>query len=185
MRVPPTTTQGGTLTTMDTTRDRDRDRPRRTALQTASALFGLAFLAVGIAGFIPGITTNFDELGFAGHQSDAEILDQFQVSVLHNIVHLLFGVLGLLAARSFDAARTFLIGGGALYLLLGIYDSVVSQESSANFLPTNNADAWLHLGLGAGMLALGLLLGRRREHERDVDVSRGQRRDEPVGARAQ
>jgi hypothetical protein len=152
-------------------------------LQTASALVGLAFLAVGIAGFIPGITSNFDELGFAGHESDAEIFDQFQVSVLHNIVHLAFGILGLLAARSFSGARTFLVGGGALYLLLGVYDALVSQESSANLLPTNNADSWLHLGLGTAMLALGLLLGRRRD--RGYDVVRDARRDQPVGARAQ
>ena len=170
------------MSTMET----HREQGRRTPVQTASALVGIAFLLVGIAGFIPGITTEFDQLGFAGHQSDAEILDQFQVSVLHNIVHIAFGVLGLVAARSFSGARTFLIGGGLLYLLLGVYDAIVTQESSANFLPTNNADTWLHLVLGAGMLGLGLLLGRRRETD-DVVVRREQaqaRHDEPVGARA-
>jgi Domain of unknown function (DUF4383) len=137
--------------------DRDGTAPR-----TAARIFGVGFLLVGIAGFIPGITSEFDQLSLAGHESDAEVLGLFQTSVLHNIVHLAFGVLGVVMSRTAGSARVFLVGGGALYLLLGVYDSLVSQESRANFLPTNNADAWLHLALGGGMLAAGLLLGRRR-----------------------
>ena len=53
---------------------------------------GIVFLLVGIAGFIPGVTTNlYDGLEFAGNDGTAELLGIFQVSVLHNIVHLLFG----------------------------------------------------------------------------------------------
>jgi hypothetical protein len=32
--------------------------------------------------------------------------------------------------------------------------------SSANFVPLNTADNWLHLLLAVGMIALGVLLGR-------------------------
>ena len=53
------------------------------------------FLLIGVAGFIPGITSNYDQLQFAGHQSGALLLGVFQVSVLHNIVHLLFGATSL------------------------------------------------------------------------------------------
>jgi len=35
------------------------------------------------------------------------------------------------------------------------------ESSSANFVPLNEADDWLHLGLGVGMILLGLLLGGR------------------------
>ena len=56
------------------------------------------FLLVGILGFIPGITTNYDSLGAAGHESGALLLGVFQVSVRHDIVHLLFGAAGLLVA---------------------------------------------------------------------------------------
>ena len=69
-------------------------------------------------GFIPGVTANYDQLTFAGHNSDAALLGIFDVSVLHNIVHLLFGVAGLLFARTFSAARAYLIGGGVIYLVL-------------------------------------------------------------------
>jgi hypothetical protein len=134
-------------------------------LQKAARLVGIVFLAVGILGFIPGITTNYDDLSFAGNESDAELFSLFQVSILHNIVHLIFGVAGLLLSRTWDGARNFLIGGGIIYLVLALYDALVKQESSANFLPTNNADAWLHLALGAGMVALGVALRGRRTTE--------------------
>ncbi len=132
----------------------------RSPLQIAALLVGAVFLLVGIAGFIPGITTNYDALAFAGPDSEAELLGLFQVSILHNIVHLLLGVVGLALARTWESARLYLIGGGALYLVLWVYGVVVDQASNANFVPVNTADNWLHFVLGAGMVALGLVLGR-------------------------
>jgi hypothetical protein len=121
---------------------------------------GAVFVLVGVLGFVPGITTNYDTLSFAGHHSDAQLLGLFDVSGLHNAVHLLFGVLGLALAGTFNGARAFLIGGGVVYLALWLYGLVVDHDSAANFVPVNTADNWLHLGLAIGMLALGLALGR-------------------------
>jgi hypothetical protein len=80
--------------------------------------------------------------------------------VLHNIVHLLFGVAGLALARTPGGARAFLVGGGLIYLVLWLYGLLIDLDSAANFVPLNTADNWLHLVLGVGMLALGLALGR-------------------------
>ena len=131
-----------------------------TPVQTAARLVGFVFLLVGIAGFIPGLTTNlYDGLDFAGDGSEAELFGLFQVSVLHNIVHLLFGV-GIFMAATPSGARSFLIGAGAIYVvlfLLGLLDGV-------DWIPVNDADDWLHLVLGVGMLGLGFGLAREREH---------------------
>jgi hypothetical protein len=113
-------------------------------------------------GFIPGITTNFGDLGFAGHESEAKLLGLFQVSVLHNVVHLLYGVAGLAMSKTASGARTYLVGGGAVYLVLWIYGLVIDKESSANFVPLNTADDWLHLFLGVAMIGLGLALSRTK-----------------------
>ena len=95
-------------------------------------LFGVAFLAVGILGFVPGITTSFDQLGFAGKDSDAELLA------------LLF----------------------------------VDQNDSANFVPMNNADTWLHGVLSLALLgAYALTSGERR-------TARSAERADRPGARA-
>jgi hypothetical protein len=134
-----------------------------TPLQTASAAVGAVFLLVGIAGFIPGLTTNYDAMKFAGHESAAELLGVFNVSILHNLVHVAFGIAGLALARSWATARNFLVVGGVVYLALWVYGLVVQDEmTNANFVPLNEADNWLHLGLGVGMLALGFALGRTR-----------------------
>lgn len=129
-------------------------------VQIAAMIVGAVFLIVGVAGFIPGLTTDYDQLSFAGHDSGAMLLGVFQVSILHNIVHLLFGVAGLALARTSGTARIFLVGGGAIYLVLWVYGMAVGHDSTANFVPVNTADNWLHLGLGIGMILLGLVLPR-------------------------
>jgi hypothetical protein len=138
----------------------------RTPVQSVAMLVGIVFILVGILGFIPGITTNFDDITFAGSDSGAELLGIFQVSILHNLVHGLFGIVGLFLARTFDGARTFMIGGGIIYLVLFLYGIIVSAGSDLNFVPFNGADDVLHLLLGIGLIGIGIVLSRERIVER-------------------
>ncbi len=130
-------------------------------VQAAAAAVGAVFLLVGVAGFVPGLTQNLDDLQLAGHDSDAQLLGLFQVSVLHNLVHVLFGVAGLMMARSWSGARTFLLYGGAIYLVLFVYGMLIDHDSPANVVGLNAADDYLHLVLGVAMVAVGAVLGRR------------------------
>ncbi|AXB42385.1 DUF4383 domain-containing protein [Amycolatopsis albispora] len=133
---------------------------RRTPVQLVSLVYGVVFLLVGVLGFVPGVTTDFELLTFAGHESSALLLGVFAVSVLHNLVHLLFGAAGLVLARTPTGARAFLIGGGVVYLVLWLYGLLIDHGSSANFVPVNTADNWLHLGLAVTMIGFGLAFGR-------------------------
>ena len=130
----------------------------RSAVQQLALLFGAVSLLVGVLGFIPGITTNFGDIAFAGEDSEAELLGIFQVSVLHNIVHLLFGVAGVALARTWDGARTYLLGGGALYLVLWLLGIV----GATDWIPANSADHWLHFVLGVAMIGGGIVTTRER-----------------------
>jgi hypothetical protein len=132
----------------------------RTNIQKAALAVGAVFLLVGVLGFIPGITSQYETLGFAGHESEALLLGIFQVSILHNIVHLLFGVAGIAMARSAAQSRNYLIGGGAVYLVLWIYGLLIGKDTAANFVPVNTADDWLHFVLGVAMIGLGVALSR-------------------------
>ena len=123
-------------------------------------LAGVAFLAVGVLGFLPGVTTDLDDLAVTGPDSRAQLFGVFGVSVVHNVVHLSFGVLGVAVARAPKPATAYLVWGGVAYLALWVYGLVVDHDGDTNVLALDAADNWLHLGLGTGLLVLGLL-GRR------------------------
>jgi hypothetical protein len=127
----------------------------RTPVQSLAALVGVTFLVVGILGFIPGITTHYGDLSFAGHGSGAKLLGLFQTSVLHNLVHIAFGV-GILMAKTAEGARTYLIGGGVVYLVVWL----IGVIGGLDWLPVNTADNWLHFLVGLGMVGLGFVTAR-------------------------
>ncbi|RSM86403.1 DUF4383 domain-containing protein [Kibdelosporangium aridum] len=138
------------------------DRLDNVALaRTVAYLLAAFFALIGILGFVPGATTGYDTMTFSGHESNALLFNVFQVSILHNVVHLAFGVAGAALARTVRGARGFLLGGGIVYLLLWIYGLMIDKAGSANFLPLNTADDWLHFGLGIGMIVLSLAMRTR------------------------
>jgi hypothetical protein len=148
------------------------DHRDTTLAQKLALLFGATFLLVGILGFIPGITVNWDDLKFAGEESDAELLGLFQVSVLHNLAHLAFGV-GILAARRHRTALQYLLGAGALYVVLFVYGLIASEKGSENFLPTNNGDDVLHAVLALALL--GSWAAARNQEDPDLREARAAR----------
>jgi hypothetical protein len=130
----------------------------RTPVQSLAALVGVTFLVVGILGFVPGITTHYGDLSFAGHGSGAKLIGLFQTSILLNLVHLAFGV-GIVMAKTAEGARTYLISGGVVYLIVWL----IGLIGGLDWLPVNTADNWLHFVVGLGMVALGFVTGRSME----------------------
>jgi len=132
----------------------------RSTVQSAALLVGILLFAIGILGFAPGVTTHYGDLSFAGHDSGAKLLGIFQTSILHNVIYLVFGLAGIAMARSWEGARTFLIAGGTIFLVLFVFGLLAHGDTGANFIPLNSADNVLHGALGVVMIALGLMLGR-------------------------
>jgi hypothetical protein len=150
------------METARTTTDGLRGRP---TVQLLATLVAATFVLVGIIGFIPGLTTNlYDGLEFAGEDGDAEIFGVFETSVLHNLVHGLFGLVGLALARTWSGARTFLIGGGIIYLALWL----IGLFGGLNWIPVNDPDDWLHFVLGVAMIGLGFATTREGPGQRAV-----------------
>jgi hypothetical protein len=118
--------------------------------KTASLIFGFAFLAVGILGYFPNPIIS---------SSDDAV---FHTDSVHNIVHIVSGILFFVFALAAPAnAGTFLKVFGAVYLLLGIAGLLTIGDNEhirlLGFLLVNNADNFLHIGLGAAILLAGFL----------------------------
>jgi hypothetical protein len=113
------------------------DTRGRTVPEMLGLAFGAIYLLVGIVGFF---VTGFDD--FAGHTDETLLI--FDINPLHNIVHLLIGVAGLLLSRTLSGARTFgwllAIGYGAAF----IYGLIAAGEDW-DFLNINAADNVLHI----------------------------------------
>ena len=133
---------------------------RRAPIQNVALFVGIGFLVAGIVGFIPGVTSSYDQLKFAGHTSDAQLFGIFDTSVLSNVALILFGIVGIALARTTDGARTYLVGGGLVVLVLFVYGAIWHGETGSNWIPVNWADNLLHLALGVGMVSAGILLSR-------------------------
>jgi hypothetical protein len=120
--------------------------------RTFAMIFGVVFLIVGAGGFIPGLT----DMGHMGHPGDAGVtmrtmfgyeLGMFPVNVLHNIVHILFGIWGVLAARSLAGARSYFRVVAVIYALLTVLGLLPATYTTFGMIPIYGNDVWLHLVL--------------------------------------
>jgi hypothetical protein len=114
----------------------------------ATRTFGIVFLAIGILGFVPGVTSHYGDLHFAGG-SHARLLGEFRVSIVLNLVHVLIGAFAFVAARPVDVAL-FSLG----LWLIGVF-------AAGGRLSLDTADNWLHFVLGVALLGLSTVAGRR------------------------
>jgi uncharacterized membrane protein YuzA (DUF378 family) len=135
--------------------DTGLDAGRARFVQSLAAVVGAFFLIIGIAGFF---VTGFDN--FAEHTD--ETLLGFGVNPLHNVVHILIGIAGLVLARTLREARIF---GWLLAVVYGatlVYGLFVADDTEQNYLNLNQADNWLHLASVIAGLVIALLPVRRR-----------------------
>ncbi|AFM18882.1 hypothetical protein Mycch_4164 [Mycolicibacterium chubuense NBB4] len=137
--------------------------PKYMAVQVAAAIVAAVLVVLGVLGFIPGVTTHLGQLSWAGQRSHTFLFGTFAVSAVQNIVHLVVGAAGALMARTYAGARAYLLAGGVVYLGLWLYGLLVTRGSDADLLPLNQADNWLHLGLGGVMVLLAVTLAGQHD----------------------
>lgn len=115
-------------------------------------IYGIVFLVVGVAGFIPGITAPHTHPEVTAQTGLGLLFGLFPVNLLHNIVHVLFGIWGLFAARSFGGARVYFKSIAIIYAVLGVMGLIPGLRSTFGLIPLYGHDIWLHLLL-AGVAA--------------------------------
>jgi hypothetical protein len=128
-----------------------------TTAQRLSQVFGWAFIVIGVAGFAAtGMSMD------PNVETAPRLLGMFPVNVVHNIVHLLFGLWGVLAARSYGGARSYLYGAGVIYLVLAAAGYVA--PNGFGLVPLGGPDIGLHLFLGLALLLSAFATARRPTH---------------------
>ena len=109
-------------------------------------LFGIVFLAVGILGFVPGVT------------KDEMLLGIFMVNTVHSVVHISSGVVFLLASMAGGAAASLWFKiFGLVYAVVAVMGFVVGNGMIFGLISNNTNDTWLHVVLAVAMLAIGFL----------------------------
>jgi Domain of unknown function (DUF4383) len=117
--------------------------------KTFGMLFGIVFLAIGVFGFVPGVTTT-------GADGMPMLLNIFMVNTVHSVVHIASGVVFLLASMSGGAAASLWFKiFGLVYALVAIMGFVVGTGMIFGLISNNPADTWLHVVLAVVMLAIG------------------------------
>lgn len=120
-------------------------------------IFGIVFLIIGISGFIPGLSQEVHggHPGVTVDASSANVFGLFPVNLIHNIVHLAFGLWGLAASRSLGGAKTYAKGVGIVYALLTIMGLIPGLNTMFGLTPLFGNDVWLHALLSAAGIYFG------------------------------
>lgn len=119
-------------------------------VKTLAVLFGIVFLAIGILGFVPSITTNDMLLGI------------FMVNRAHSIVHIVSGVIFLLAGMGgAGASRMWFQIFGLIYAVVAIWGFMVGNGTVLWVISNNQNDTWLHVVLAVVMLLIGFVSPRQ------------------------
>lgn len=115
-------------------------------LKLLAILFGLIMIVVGILGFLPDFAPNGLLLGL------------FAVNPMHNMVHLLTGLVALVCGLSNNfAAKIFFIAFGIVYALVAIL-GFAQGPGDLYGMAINQADNWLHSAIALVCLYLGFFV---------------------------
>jgi hypothetical protein len=121
------------------------------SVRNFALVYGIVFLLVAIAGFIPGFVMPFEteHPELAVESGGGTLFGLFPINVLHNLVHGVFGVWGLLASRSASASIAYARAVAVIYGVLVIMGLVPGLQTTFGLIPLWGHDVWLHLVLAA------------------------------------
>ena len=135
--------------------------------------YAVVFTAVGLIGFVPALLSPPAEPGSLTVEAfHGYLLGLFPVNVLHNIVHLLFGLWAFFAYFSGRlASRTYLKSVAWIYGVLTIMGLIPGLNTLFGLVPLHGNDIWLHAILAIVAGYVGYFV-----HERETDTARTQYR---------
>ena len=131
--------------------------------RTLATVLGVGFLLAGIAGFVPSPPPP-DALPLTVEHYHGLALGLFPVNVLHNAVHLLFGVLGIMAGRGIGmTARGYGRFVAVAYGLLVVLGLLPATQTTFGLIPIYGNDVWLHAAIALVAAVFGFGGSAQRE----------------------
>ena len=115
-------------------------------VRTFAIVFGVIYLAVGLLGFFPPLlgAPPPDAPQLAVDSFYGYLLGLFPINLLHNLVHILIGIWGIVAYKSFPAARGYARGLAIIYGVLTIMGLIPGLNTMFGLAPLFGHDIWLH-----------------------------------------
>jgi hypothetical protein len=114
--------------------------------------YGIIFIIIGVAGFFAVFRSPYPltDPNLLITANQGYLFGLFPVNVLHNLVHLAFGVWGIAvyknAVSSFQYARSVAI----VYAVFVIMGLIPVLNTVFGLVPLHSHDIWLHILLAAG-----------------------------------
>lgn len=119
-------------------------------------IFGIIYLIVGILGLIPGLLTPSTAPGVTVNVLNGDLFGVFPVNIIHTLIHLILGIWGIIAYRTFSASRAYARTTGVIFIVLFIFGLIPGLNVLFGLTPLNGGDIWLHLVTGIIALYFGL-----------------------------
>lgn len=125
-------------------------------------VFGIAYILAAAAGIIPGLLVRSPDLPpITMDALYGRALGLFPVNVLHTLVHLVIGLWGVIAWRSFPAAQLYARALAIVYGLLTVLGAIPATHTLFGLVPLFGHDIWLHAGTAIIAAYFGWFAERR------------------------
>ena len=127
--------------------------------RTFALVWGIVFLMLAATGFIPGLLQPPapGDPSLAVEEMHGRALGIFPVNILHSLVHLVFGIWGVIAYRNWDSARTYAKAVAIIYAVFVVMGLVPGLDTTFGLVPLHGNDVWLHIILAAPAAYFGFM----------------------------
>ncbi len=125
--------------------------------RTFALIWGIVFLGLAATGLIPGLLQPAEHHDVTVDAMEGNAAGLFPVNILHTLVHLAFGIWGLVASRSWDAAKGYAKAVAIIYALFVVMGLIPGLDSTFGLVPLHGNDVWLHVLLAAPAAYFGFV----------------------------
>ena len=124
---------------------------------TMSLVFGIVFVVVGLSGFLAA-PPPADAPPLTMAHGHGMALGMFPINTLHNVAHILFGLMGIAASRgALMSPRAYFQFVAVAYALLTVLGLLPATQTTFGLMPLWGNDVWLHALIAAAAAYFGFV----------------------------